>query len=57
MGIYVHVPFCRNKCFYCGFYAVASLQLKKAYLQALLREMELRKDYLNGNQVYTIYFG
>ena len=57
MGIYVHVPFCRNKCFYCGFYAVDSLQLKKAYLQALLHEMELRKNYLPKNQVDTLYFG
>lgn len=35
MGIYVHIPFCRSKCYYCGFYSVASTQLKKAYIAAL----------------------
>lgn len=57
MGIYVHIPFCRNKCFYCGFYSVASLQLKKAYIEALCREMELRKDYLPDNKATTLYLG
>lgn len=57
MGIYVHVPFCRSKCFYCGFYSVASLKLKEAYLDALQREIELRKGYLPGGRVDTLYFG
>lgn len=57
MGIYVHIPFCRNKCFYCGFYSVASLQLKEAYIKALCREMELRKDYLPDNKATTLYLG
>ncbi len=46
MGIYVHIPFCRSKCYYCGFYSVASTQLKKAYIAALGHEIQLRKDYL-----------
>lgn len=57
MGIYVHIPFCRNKCFYCGFYSVASLQLKDAYIKALCREIELRKDYLPEKDMTTLYFG
>lgn len=57
MGIYVHVPFCRNKCFYCGFYSVASSQLQEAYVRAVVREMELRRDYLAGQKVRTLYFG
>lgn len=57
MGIYVHVPFCRSKCFYCGFYSVASLKLKEAYLDAIEREIVLRRDYLPGQQVNTLYFG
>ena len=57
MGIYVHVPFCRNKCFYCGFYSIASLQWKEAYIQALCREMEIRQEYLPGKKNSTLYFG
>ncbi len=57
-GIYVHIPFCRSKCFYCGFYSVASLRGKEEYLRALCREMELRRGYLPaGAPVETLYFG
>ena len=57
MGIYVHVPFCRSKCFYCGLYSVASLKLKEAYLDAIEREIASRRGYLPGKDVSTVYFG
>ena len=57
MGIYVHVPFCRSKCFYCGFYSVASLKLKEAYLGAIGREIDLRRGYLQQQEMHTLYFG
>lgn len=57
MGIYVHIPFCRSKCFYCGFYSVASGTLKKDYVGALCREIDLRKDYLSSTSTDTLYFG
>ena len=57
MGIYIHVPFCRSKCFYCGFYSVASLQLKEAYIRALGKEMQLRKDYPGQQVMSTLYLG
>lgn len=56
-GIYIHIPFCRSKCFYCGFYSVASSLLKEGFLQALFREMELRKEYLNTRKAATLYLG
>lgn len=55
MGIYVHIPFCRSKCIYCGFYSVASDRLKEAFIQALCCEIDLRKDYYAP--VGTLYFG
>lgn len=57
MGIYVHIPFCRNRCFYCGFYSSASLRGKDAYLKALSKEMVMRTDYLANNLHDTLYFG
>lgn len=57
MGIYVHIPFCRSKCFYCGFYSVASTVLKDAYVDTLCREIELRADYLPDRRPETLYFG
>ncbi|WP_251621187.1 radical SAM family heme chaperone HemW [Odoribacter lunatus] len=57
MGIYVHVPFCRSKCFYCGFYSVASDRLKEAFIRALCAEVDLRRDYMGTLGVETLYFG
>ena len=56
-GIYIHVPFCRSKCFYCNFYSVASFAEKQAYIQALRKEMALRKGYLPKGKINTLYFG
>ena len=56
-GIYIHVPFCKRKCGYCNFYSTTRLELKATYLQALQIELQQRRDYLNGEQVQTIYFG
>lgn len=49
--------FCRSKCFYCGFYSVASLKLKEAYLGAIEREIDLRRGYLQHQEMHTLYFG
>ena len=57
MGIYVHIPFCRSKCYYCGFYSVASLNLKEQYINALIKEINIRQDYLGNKMVSTLYFG
>ncbi len=56
-GIYLHIPFCKQKCHYCNFFSVATLSRKDAFVSALLKEIELRKDYLQGETVNTIYFG
>lgn len=57
MSIYVHIPFCRSKCFYCGFYAVASLKLKEGFVRALCKEMDLRRRYLKEQEIKTLYWG
>ena len=56
-GIYIHIPFCKSKCGYCGFYSLPSLKLKDRFLEALKAEIALRKDYLSDEVVSTIYFG
>ena len=55
-GIYAHIPFCRSRCIYCGFYSTTCLDLRTRYVRALCREMELRKDYIGGT-FNTIYLG
>ena len=56
-GIYIHIPFCKQACHYCNFHFSTSMKLKNDFLGALLKEMTLRRDYLEGERVNTIYFG
>ena len=43
-GIYIHIPFCRSRCIYCGFYSTTALDLRQRYVDALCREMEIRGE-------------
>lgn len=56
-GIYIHIPYCRQACHYCNFHFSTSLHYKNEFIGALLKEIELQKDYLQGQPVETIYFG
>ena len=56
-GIYIHIPFCKKLCFYCDFYHIISPDDKSAFVDALLKEASLRKDYLGTETVSTIYLG
>lgn len=56
-GIYLHIPFCYSRCSYCDFYKSTDISQKSLFTNALLNELEFRKDYLYGEQVDTIYFG
>ena len=41
-GIYIHIPFCKSRCAYCGFYSTTRLELRQRYVDAVCREMERR---------------
>ena len=56
-GIYVHIPFCRQKCYYCDFYKTVNTSLTRKFILALQREIIQRKNYLENESVETIYFG
>lgn len=56
-GIYIHIPFCKQACNYCNFYFVTSLNNKETFITHLLKEIELQKNYLEGQTIHTIYFG
>ena len=56
-GIYLHIPFCKTRCIYCDFYSTTRSELKPRYVQALCRELTMRKEYLKGEDIETIYFG
>lgn len=56
-GIYIHIPFCKTRCIYCDFYSTTRSELKSRYIHALCKELQMRKEYLRGEPVETIYFG
>ncbi|MBO8440676.1 MAG: radical SAM family heme chaperone HemW [bacterium] len=56
-GIYIHIPFCTQRCIYCDFLSGTNIGLKGRYIDALVREMGLRRGYLGDAQVRTVYFG
>lgn len=56
-GIYLHIPFCRQACVYCNFHFSTSLRYKEEVLQAMLKEIEMQREYLQGATIETIYFG
>lgn len=56
-GIYIHIPFCKQKCHYCNFFSLASLKNRVAFLDALHQEIALQREYLGNQTVNTIYFG
>ena len=56
-GIYIHIPFCKQACYYCDFHFSTNLAKKDAMILALERELLLRKKEFNNEQIETIYFG
>ena len=56
-GLYIHVPFCQTRCAYCDFFTQTQLSYKDVYLQAVVRELEIRKDYAESEAIETIYWG
>ncbi|MBI9068535.1 MAG: radical SAM family heme chaperone HemW [Salinivirgaceae bacterium] len=56
-GIYIHIPFCRQRCHYCDFYSTTQIKRKPELILALLSELEQRKDWIGEETIRTIYFG
>lgn len=56
-GIYIHIPFCKKACTYCNFHFSTNLKLKDSLIDCLVKELILQKNYLNSEQIETVYFG
>ena len=57
-GIYIHIPFCKNKCTYCDFHVSTTYHsYQDKMIDAIVEELKQRSDYLKGEFVETIYFG
>lgn len=56
-GLYIHIPFCKQRCKYCAFYSSTLYNIRNEYVEALCKELKERKEYLKGELVETIYLG
>ena len=56
-GIYIHIPFCKQACFYCDFHFSTSLKNKNEMILSLVKEIEIRKEELQNEIIETVYFG
>lgn len=51
-GIYIHIPFCIQKCLYCDFYSITDLSMRDAFVEALFREIAATKSSLFFDSLY-----
>lgn len=56
-GLYIHVPFCTKRCLYCDFFSNTEMKFKASFVEAVIREIELRKTYIGNEPLETVYFG
>ncbi|MBK8698962.1 MAG: radical SAM family heme chaperone HemW [Saprospiraceae bacterium] len=56
-GIYIHIPFCKQACYYCNFHFSTNLGNTAAMSAALCKDIILRQNYLLQREVGSIYFG
>ncbi len=54
--MYIHIPFCKQACHYCDFHFSTSMKKKNELVDALCKELLLRKGEISG-EIETIYFG
>jgi len=56
-GLYIHIPFCRNACHYCDFHFSISIRHLSPMMNAIQKEISLRREFLGGEPLNTIYLG
>ncbi len=57
VGLYLHIPYCKQACTYCDFHFSTNLNSKSDLVKAIVKEIENRHKYLNINELESIYFG
>lgn len=56
-GLYIHIPFCKQACYYCDFFFSTRQDQRAELVAAIASEIEMQRNYLGGEPLETIYFG
>jgi len=56
-GIYIHIPFCKQKCNYCNFHFSTKKDNVEELVSGMIIELDQRKSYLKTKKIDSIYFG
>lgn len=56
-GIYIHIPFCKQACHYCNFHFSTSIHDQQKMVDAICKELEMRRGYLDNALIESIYIG
>ncbi|MDG2138685.1 MAG: radical SAM family heme chaperone HemW [Flavobacteriales bacterium] len=56
-GIYLHIPYCKQKCTYCNFHFSTNNKNHREMIKCMEIELSERSDYLKGRKIDTVYFG
>ncbi|MFA5508293.1 MAG: coproporphyrinogen-III oxidase family protein [Vulcanimicrobiota bacterium] len=58
LNVYVHVPFCKQFCSFCGYFkTIYTEELQEQFVEAVVKEIELRRGCFEGKTVKTLHFG
>ncbi|NTU93721.1 MAG: radical SAM family heme chaperone HemW [Chlorobiaceae bacterium] len=57
LSLYVHIPFCRERCRYCDFFLVTRLDHVDRFFTALAEETRSKAELLKGERIGAIHFG
>lgn len=59
LGLYIHIPFCKSKCYYCDFVSFPNMkEYEKKYIDAVCKEINNKINELKNNEIITtIYIG
>ena len=56
-SIYIHIPFCKQACYYCDFHFSTNRQRQEEMVRALIKEIRMRRSEMENRIVESIYFG
>lgn len=56
-GIYIHIPFCKQACFYCDFHFSTNTKYVDQMVAAIAKELVLKSNLFKEQTVATVYFG